>query len=221
MTYIQVTGNDKCPYCRLNWGVYPPAKIDGAGNLVRCVECKQVYGSLDDMNKNSDLMGDWDGKLAPAPTPARCEPPEGTAKGTWHVLQRTETSPLFAAFWTEPGVWQLLGFAGRWSPAEAAGNWVYRHPLNLSPPVADPHAALKEAVVEAASRYAYDRTSMNGDAIIRAVETLRAAMSPPDPAKELAEAWEEARCVQPAHAAKRLDDAVKAAIAKLNGEFPS
>lgn len=32
----------RCPECRLNWWLHPPAKIHDS-DQVRCVECKSVY----------------------------------------------------------------------------------------------------------------------------------------------------------------------------------
>jgi hypothetical protein len=167
------------------------------------------------MNKNSNLMSDWDGKLVPgAIIPARCEPPEGADDGTWHVFEPTcmdgrgnTISRYIEGFWTTAEGHRLNS---RW--------WSYSHPVPMDRPVVDPHAALIGAIVEAALEFYQPRagsTAAAYDALKFAIENLRAAMTPPGPAKELREAWEEARCVQPAAAGARLDKAIKAAIVAL------
>ena len=110
------------------------------------------------MNKNSDLMSDWDGKLAPgAAAPARCEPP-----------------------------------------------------------VVDPHAALRGAVVEAAMDGAANGwLPRHIEKVMRLTRELHAATLPPDPADRLAKAWQAVRCAQPHDAGAEMDAAVKAAIAAL------
>jgi hypothetical protein len=112
-----------------------------------------------------------------------------------------------------------------WQPPKQEGGMTQTNtPARCEPPVVDPHAALRDDVVVQAMRYAYDRTSMNGDAIIRAVETLRAAMSPPDPAKALEDAVEAMMddptpIPQPVYEhmcrVRKATEAVKAAIAAL------
>lgn len=36
---------DRCPGCNLNWGIWPPARIDDKHNhnMFRCIDCKRVY----------------------------------------------------------------------------------------------------------------------------------------------------------------------------------
>lgn len=43
MTFVAPVATEDCPGCRLNWSLFPPAKIDGFPTLHRCVECKRVY----------------------------------------------------------------------------------------------------------------------------------------------------------------------------------
>ena len=51
----------RCPHCRLNWTLFPPARIDEEaevdghkhwrpGPQVRCVECKSVFNFADTPN---------------------------------------------------------------------------------------------------------------------------------------------------------------------------
>jgi hypothetical protein len=39
---LEKTMNERCPSCRLNWRLFPPAQISGLP-MVRCIECKCVY----------------------------------------------------------------------------------------------------------------------------------------------------------------------------------
>jgi hypothetical protein len=162
-------------------------------------------------------------------TPARCEPPEGTHGCTAHIL--TDGTRLWVAVWTDASRWMLAGENGSWSPEDVARNKGYRysHAVPMDPPVVDPHAALRDEVVEAAGKARVQWTkaqisalesavySQARGALFAAVDRLAAAMSPPDldPADRLAKAWDAVRCAAHGAAGAEMGAAVKAAIAAL------
>jgi len=177
-----------------------------------------------EMNKNSDLMS-----TAPLPnysaqidTPARCEPPEGIRDDTYCVLHGSSGGAQVAARWTSKK-WQFVGDNNPYSPEDTAFlGWRYSHAVPIDPPVVDPHAELRDEVVEAAmclrDRWDSERVALGRPEVGRvaaSVDRLRAAMSPPDPASELEDAWDNAERSMSNDDCDRMDAAVKAAIAAL------
>ena len=86
----------------------------------------------------------------------------------------------------------------------------------MEPPVPDQHAALRDAVVEAAMA-AYHRGWLprHIDEVSKSCAALAAAQTPPDPAKELRRAMAAVRMIGPSEAAAHLEIAINRAIAAL------
>ncbi len=89
-------------------------------------------------------------------------------------------------------------------------------PARCEPPVPDPHAALKEAVVEAAmSAYYNGWLPRHIDEVAKSCAALAAAQIPPNPAKELRRAMAAVTLIGPSEAAAHLEIAIDRAIAAL------
>jgi hypothetical protein len=193
------------------------------------------------MNKNSDLMS-----TAPLPnygaatrqdetrkteTAARCEPPGGTADRTYHVLKLGKKTWVLT-WWAAQRIWHTGAGVTLDPDGLSKSGWRYSHPVDMNPPAPDPHAALKKAVIEAASeaRAAWFKAEATfgaeehahrqvywkaRDAIFAAADALAAAQAPPDPAKELREAMAGVSMIGPSDAAARLEAAIDGAIAAL------
>lgn len=163
------------------------------------------------MNKNSDLMS-----TAPLPnynaaTPVRCEPPEGTKNGTYHVHVNGRTKRMCKwenQRWCIPDQnSQTPGEAGRYG-------WRYSHELSLDPPHPHPHAALRDAVVEAAMSVAQRRGGTAQD-IWDACDALTVAQTTPSPAEGLRRAMAAVTMIGPSEVAAHLEIAINRAIAAL------
>ena len=89
-------------------------------------------------------------------------------------------------------------------------------PVRCEPPVPDPHAALKEAVVEAAmSAYYNGWLPRHIDEVAKSCAALAAAQIPPNPAKELRRAMAAVTLIGPSEAAAHMEIAINRAIAAL------
>ena len=150
-------------------------------------------------------------------TPARCEPPEGTKNGTYHVHDDGNTQRVCK--WANQRWYNSSGRNSQTAGEAADQGWRYSHAVQMGPPVPDPHAALRDAVVEAAmsamSAHYNGWLPRHIDEVSKSCAALAAAMAPPDPAKELADAWDAIQSAMPADAEGRMNTAVKAAIAAL------
>ena len=168
------------------------------------------------MNKNNDLMS-----TAPLPnynaaTPARCEPPEGTKNGTYHVHDGGDAKRVCK--WANYRWYNSSGQNSQTAGEAGHDGWRYSHAVQMEPPVPDPHAALRDAVVEAAmAAYYKGWLPRHIDEVAKKCILLCAAQTPPDPAKELADAWDAIQSAMPADAEGRMNTAVARAIAALNG----
>ena len=167
------------------------------------------------VNKNSELMNTAPLPNYNAPTPARCEPPEGTESGTFHILGNGDHRIIFV--WSNNRWFGTADDKPSHPTQMARLGWRYSHAVQMEPPVPDPHAALKEAVVEAAMAAYY-----NGwlpryiDEVAKSCAALAAAQNPPDPVDQLKAAWDAiadyySAVLSPGDTAK-----MKAAIEALN-----
>ena len=152
-----------------------------------------------------------------AATPARCEPPEGTKNGTYHVHDGGDAKRVCK--WANQRWYNFPGQNSQTAGEAGRDGWRYSHPVQMEPPVPDPHVALRDAVVEAAmsamSAHYNGWLPRHIDEVSKSCAALAAAMAPPDPAKELADAWDAIQSAMPADAEGRMNTAVKAAIAAL------
>ena len=147
-------------------------------------------------------------------TLTRCEPPEGTKNGTYHVHDGGDAKRVCK--WANQLWYNSSGQNSQTAGEAGRDGWRYSHAVQMEPPTPDTHAALRDAVVEAAIKYAPDRLSARGDDLCRAVDALRAAQTPPDPAKELADAMAVVKMLLPVNVAVCLETAIRAEIAALN-----
>ena len=168
------------------------------------------------MNKNSDLMS-----TAPLPnynaaTPARCEPPEGTKEGTYHV--HVNSGAKRVCLWRNQR-WYIPGQNSQTAGEAGRDGWRYSHEMSLDPP--HPHAALRDAlrdaVVEAAMKAYYKGwLPRHIDEVSKSCAALAVAQTPPDPVGQLKAVWDAiadyySAALSPGDTAK-----MKAAIAALN-----
>ena len=185
------------------------------------------------MNKNSELISSAPLPNYNAPTPARCEPPEGTESGTFHILGSRYNRAVF--LWSDNRWFGTADDNPNHPTNMARLGYRYSHPVQMEPPVLDPHAALRDAVVEAAiearaewfkaeatfgdEEHAHRQVYWKyRDAIFAGIAALTAAQTPPDPAKELRRAMAAVTIVGPSEAAAHLEIAIDRAIAALQGD---
>ena len=155
----------------------------------------------------------WEQKMGQTET-ARCEPPEGTKNGTYHVHDDGDTQRVCK--WANQRWYNCSGENSKTAGEAADQGWRYSHAVPMEPPVPDPHAALRDAVVEAAmSAYYNGWLPRHIDEVSKSCAALAAAQTPPDPAKELADAWDAIQSAMPADAEGRMNTAVARAIAAL------
>ena len=163
------------------------------------------------VNKNSDLMSTAPLPNYNAPTPARCEPPEGTKNGTYHVHDGGDAKRVCK--WANHRWYNSSGQNSQTAGEAGRDGWRYSHEMSLDPP--HPHAALRDAVVAAVMRYHTNPSDDAHLALTYACNALRSAQTPPDPAKELRRAMAAVTLVGPSEAAAHLEIAINRAIAAL------
>ena len=130
-------------------------------------------------------------------TPARCEPPEGTKNGTYHVHDDGNTQRVCK--WANQRWYNSSGRNSQTAGEAADQGWRYSHAVQMGPPVPDPHAALRDAVVEAAMAAYYNgwllRHIDDVSKSCAALAVAQAAQDPPAwvPVAEVPEAWKDGR----------------------------
>ena len=141
------------------------------------------------VNKNSDLMSTAPLPNYNAPTPARCEPPEGTKNGTYHVHDGGDAKRVCK--WANHRWYNSSGQNSQTAGEAGRDGWRYSHAVQMEPPVPDPHAALRDAVVEAAMKAYYKGwLPRHIDEVSKSCAALAAAQNPPDPVDQLKAVWD-------------------------------
>ena len=165
------------------------------------------------VNKNSDLMSTAPLPNYNAPTPARCEPPEGTKNGTYHVHDGGDAKRVCK--WANHRWYNSSGQNSQTAGEAGRDGWRYRHAVSMDPP--HPHAALRDAVVEATmTAYRQGWLPRHIDDVSKNCAALHAAMAPPNPAKELQRAMAAVTLIGPTEeVAAHLEIAINRAIAAL------
>ena len=148
------------------------------------------------VNKNSDLMSTAPLPNYNVPIIGRCEPLEGTKEGTYHVLTNGGTKKM--GKW-ENQRWYIPGQNSQTAGEAGRDGWRYNHAVQIEPPVPDPHAALRDAVVEAAMAAYYNgwllRHIDDVSKSCAALAVAQATQEPPAwvPVAEVPEAWKDGR----------------------------
>ena len=166
---------------------------------------------------NSDLTSTAPLPNYNAPTPARCEPPEGTKNGTYHVHDGGDAKRVCK--WANHRWYNSSGQSSQTAGEAENDGWRYSHAVQMDPPVPDQHAALRDAVVEAAMKAYYKGwLPRHIDEVSKSCAALAAAQNPPNPAKELRRAMAAVTLIGPSEAAAHLEIAIDRAIAALQGD---
>ncbi len=166
-------------------------------------QMKAVMGALHHLK--------WGPKMGQTET-GRCEPPDGTKEGTYHV--HVNGGAKRVCLWRNQRWYNFSGQNSQTAGEAGGDGWRYSHAMSLDPP--HPHAALRDTVVEAAMKAYYKGwLPRHIDDVSKSCAALAAAHTPPDPAKELRRAMAAVTVIGPSEAAAHLEIAINRAIAAL------
>ena len=154
----------------------------------------------------------WEPKMGQTET-ARCEPPDGTKDGTYHV--HVNGGAKRVCLWRNQRWYNFPGQNSQTAGEAGRDGWRYSHAMSLDPP--HPHDAVRDAVVAAAmTAYRQGWLPRHIDEVAKKCLLLCAAQTPPDPAKELRRAMAAVRMIGPTEeVAAHLEIAIDRAIAAL------